>query len=41
MDIKICGLRRPADAEYISEFEEIKYAGFVAKERSQWMRYLK
>lgn len=35
MDIKICGLRRPADAEYISEFEEIKYAGFVFFERSK------
>ena len=35
MDIKICGLRRPIDAEYISEFEEIKYAGFVFFERSR------
>ncbi len=35
MDIKICGLRRSVDAEYISEFEEIKYAGFVFFERSK------
>ncbi len=35
MDIKICGLQRPVDAEYISEFEEIKYAGFVFFEKSR------
>ncbi len=28
-DIKICGLRREIDADYINEFEKIKYAGFV------------
>ena len=35
MDIKICGLQRPVDAEYISEFEEIKYAGFIFFDRSR------
>ncbi len=35
MTIKICGLQRPEDADYISEFEEIKYAGFVFFEKSR------
>lgn len=35
MKIKICGLQRPEDAEYISEFEEIAYAGFVFFEKSR------
>lgn len=35
-DIKICGLRREADADYINEFDKIKYAGFVfAKSKRQ------
>jgi phosphoribosylanthranilate isomerase len=34
--IKICGLRRTEDAEYVNEFEEIKYVGFVfAKSKRQ------
>jgi phosphoribosylanthranilate isomerase len=34
--IKICGLRRPVDAEYVNEFPEIKYVGFVfAKSKRQ------
>lgn len=36
MDIKICGLRRTEDAEYINAFDAIKYAGFVfAKSKRQ------
>lgn len=35
-EIKICGLRREIDAEYINKFNEIKYAGFVfAKSKRQ------
>lgn len=32
VDIKICGLRRTVDTEYINEFKEIKYIGFVFAE---------
>lgn len=35
MIIKICGLQKTEDAEYISEFDEIKYAGFVFFEKSR------
>lgn len=31
-DIKICGLRRNIDAEYVNKFEKIKYAGFIFAE---------
>lgn len=34
-DIKICGLRREIDADYINEFEKIKYAGFVFYDKSR------
>lgn len=35
-DIKICGLRREIDADYINRFDKIKYAGFVfAKSKRQ------
>lgn len=36
--VKICGLRRVQDAEYVNEFKEIEYVGFVFAENSK--RYI-